>query len=95
MSASDTLAQHPCSSTAVRATGQQGASSELSILKSCVPLAPSQPYSRRVMPGGVGARVGARMGSVGQGPKKKLGSEKTPPLNMRSLLSVVYIAWWW
>ena len=27
MSASDTLAQHPCSSTAVRATGQQGASS--------------------------------------------------------------------
>ena len=41
--ASDTLAQHPCSSTAVRATaGGAGSSARASVraLKPCVPLAP-------------------------------------------------------
>ena len=47
--ASDTLAQHPCSSTAVRATAGSSATQSLRALKPCVPLAPSQPHSRRVM----------------------------------------------
>ena len=47
-SASDTLAQHPCSSTAVRATAGSSGGSATALeperaLKSCVPLAPSQP----------------------------------------------------
>jgi hypothetical protein len=52
--ASDTLAQHPCSSTPVRAAGTavpdcRQLCQSLRALKSCVPLAPSQPHSRRVM----------------------------------------------
>ena len=46
------LAQHPCSSTAVRATAGCSALPEpqsSAVLKSCVTLAPSQPHSRRVM----------------------------------------------
>ena len=40
-SASDTLAQHPCSSTAVRATAGSSARASVRALKPCVPLAPS------------------------------------------------------
>jgi len=53
--ASDTLAQHPCSSTAVRATAGCSAIEPQSsqILRAALPLAPSQPYSPWVMPGRV------------------------------------------
>ena len=49
-SARDTLAQHRCNSTALRACSL---SQSLSAHKSCATLAPSPPYSRQVMPGHV------------------------------------------
>ena len=60
--ASDTLAQHPFSSTAVRSTVRSTLPvalpepllrMSLRALKSCATLAPNPPHSRQVMPGHV------------------------------------------
>jgi hypothetical protein len=49
LQATPCMAQHPCSSTAVRATLCRQLCQSLRALKSCLPLAPSQPHSCRVM----------------------------------------------